>query len=123
MLNKKSLLILGLSLVVTACGTTGSHYEPIVDGERNINYQSDLAACKLVAEKRSYTNDDVKTKALEGAAVGAIVGAIDGNSDDIVGGAIVGAIFSSGEQSLKTREERKLIVTECMKLRKHRVVG
>lgn len=123
MLPIKALLIATTAFAMTACGTTAGNYRPIVDGQETAKYESDLNACKTLAEKRSYTNDDVKSEATMAAVVGAAVGAIEGGSGGAIGGAIAGGLLGAGGRAWDTREERKDIVIECMKLRDHKVVG
>lgn len=123
LLNPKIIVAASITLLLSGCGTTSSQYRPIVDGDKNSNYEVDLVACSNLSQKRRFTNDDVKSEALLGAAIGALVGAIDEGSEGAVGGAIVGGMLGAGERAWETREERKLIVVECMKQRGHRVVG
>ena len=122
-MRTKTPLILLSAAFLAACGSTAGNYRPIVDGPKDAQYETDLASCKSLAEERSYTNDDVKSDALIGAAIGAVVGAIDDGSEGAIGGAIVGGVIGGGERAWETRDERKGIVIECMKLRGHQVVG
>ena len=112
-----------ITLTMTACTSmsTGADHRPIVDGGDLTNYESDLAACKQVAEQRDYVNDETKSDALIGAGIGAISGA-DGNSGDIIGGAIVGAVVGAGSKAYEVRSERKQIVINCMRGRGYNTV-
>lgn len=123
MLPIKALLVASTAIAISACGSTASNYRPIVDGPETAKYESDLGACKTLAEKRSYTNDDVKSEAALSAVVGAAVGTIEEGSEGAIGGAIVGGLFGAGDRAWETRDERKNIVVQCMKQRGHRVVG
>ncbi|MCU7919740.1 MAG: glycine zipper family protein [Candidatus Thiodiazotropha sp. (ex Dulcina madagascariensis)] len=119
----KVIVSASVAALLSACGTTGSQYRPIVDGDKHSHYEVDLVTCSSLSRERRYTNDDVKSEALLGAAVGAVAGAIDDGSDGALGGAIVGGVLGGGGRAWETREERKRIVIECMKQRGHRVVG
>ena len=119
----KSLLVTLLTAGLGACGTTGSHYQPIVDGQVKERYYADLQACQQLSEQREYFNDDVKSEALFGAIVGAAVGALDDGKDGAVEGALVGGAAHAIGKAWDTRYERKQIIVECLKQRGHRVVG
>ncbi len=114
-------------LSLTACASnSGASYDPIVDGAKSANYQSDLSACQKVAEQRDYINDDTKQNMVIGAAIGAVVGLADDEVNDAegaLGGAVAGAIAGGIEGSVEARGERKNIVVECMAGRGHKVVG
>ena len=112
------------SLFVTACAGSGAGYQPIVDGNTSANYKTDLASCQSLAEERSYFNADTKNDAMIGAALGAVLGLLDeGDSGAAVGGAIAGGLAGAGSSAYKARDERRLIVIDCMKGRGHAVVG
>ena len=119
-----TLLSLGvIALATTACSNSGAGYRPIVDGPMDATYESDLAACKSVAQQRGYLNDDVKNDAMIGAAVGGAIGLITGDSEDAWDGALGGALAGGGGAMHGTRGERRDIVIECMRGRGHNVVG
>lgn len=109
--------------LLTGCANTAENYNPIVDGPKDAQFQHDLEACKQLAEQREYINGDTKSEAILGAGIGALAGAIDGNSDDILGGVIVGGAVGAGEAAWSVRDERKKIVIQCMAGRGHKVVG
>jgi len=120
------LIISGAALTLTACASGGAAYRPIVDGPQDTKYAADLGECRQVAESRDYLNSDTRTSALIGAGVGGLIGlaeADEGNVEDFVGGAILGALFGGADRALETRGERKHIVLNCMAGRGHRVVG
>jgi outer membrane lipoprotein SlyB len=118
-----SFFVIGIiSINLTGCGHSAGKYEPITDGEKNLSYYDDLGQCQKVAEQRSYLNDDVKSSALAGAAIGGLLGVADSGGDALAG-AVVGAVAGAAGESWETREDRKDIVTECMKGRGHKVVG
>ena len=110
-------------LFLSGCANTAADYQPIVDGRKGPSYNSDLNACKHLAQQREYLNADTKSETLLGAGVGAVIGAISGNTEDIIAGTVVGGAFGAGERAWETRNERKQIVIKCMTGRGHRVVG
>lgn len=126
MMNVKTNITLSTAAIVllmlTGCANTSSQYTPIVDGQKNANFERDLAACQQLSEQRGYLNDDTKSNAIVGAALGALAGA-DGNTGDIIGGTLVGAAVGAGGRAWDTREERKEIIISCMKQRGHKAVG
>lgn len=106
---------------LTACATVGSSYAPILDGEPNQIYQSDLQSCQDLAQRQSYRDDTI------GAAIaGGVFGGLLGNHESGVTGAegaAAGALFGLVGVMFDGIEQRKSIVIECMKGRGHRVVG
>ena len=116
-----------LTLLLSACGATSGKYEPVVDGHRGEIYYSDLADCQQLSTERKYVNDDTKSEALLGAAIGGLIGAVDEvdgeELEGAIAGAIVGAVLHGGSRAWETREERKHIILSCMQQRGHNVVG
>lgn len=114
-----ALLILALS---SGCSNTAAGYQPLVDGPQGERYAGDLQACQQLAQKRSYWNGDVKTEALLGGVLGALSMAGD-DELNATEGFVIGSLAGVAERSWETRDERKNIVTSCMRQRGHRVVG
>lgn len=120
----QSMASIVLLLTLSACGSTGADYQPIVDGDANTEqYRADLAACQDVADRRSYLNDDVLNEALLGAALGTALGGLADGVGGAVAGAGIGGAVGAGGRAWDTMDERKQIVIACMKGRGHRVVG
>lgn len=117
-----SIPAMAIATLLSACGGTGSQYVPIIDGEPSAQFQSDLAACRQVAEQKPLVDGETREEALVGAAIGALAGAADGGPE-AVAGAVVGGAFGAAAGSLERREDRADIVAECMKGRGHAVVG
>lgn len=115
-------LFFGSVLLLTGCGKSAGLYQTIVDGPQDTKYHTDLGECQQLAAKRSYLNDDVKSTALLGAGIGTLAGALEDGVGGAVGGAVAGGVIGGGTQSWDTRDEKKNIIIECMKLRGHRVV-
>lgn len=121
---------IGLSLgvatiLLTGCASGGAAYKPIIDGPTGTAYKADLDQCQNLAETKSYDNSDTRTGAAIGAGLGGLIALADSDSGtgDVVGGAIIGALFGGGEAAFKTRKDRKNIVLNCMAGRGHNVVG
>lgn len=119
-------IILGCAIVVglAACGNTFD--DPlIVDGTRNYNYDSDLGACRRLAE--THTQDEVRSTAIGGAVLGGLIGAIDSEDGDRADDALVGAVVGGGvgalEGQVEQDEARRTILIRCMQGRGHRVVA
>ena len=107
--------------LLSACSNTGAEHRPIVDGGDLTHYETDLQACRKVAEQRDYINADTKTDMAIGAGAGAIAGIGDGG-DEMLVGAIVGAALGAAGGSYKAKDERKFIVIKCMQNRGYNVV-
>ena len=103
-----------VAAVLAGCVATGAKHRPIVDGSDPRKYEADLAACRDVAEQRSYVNPDVQLH----AAIGGVVGAVANGTK----GAIAGAVIGGGTAAVDTVRERKAIVINCMAGRGHKVV-
>lgn len=111
-----------LSIAVTGCGSTGSNYQPITDGPVAWNYSRDLQACKQVAHKKSYDNDESRSKVIGGAILGGLIGSGESRSN-AAAGAVVGGLIGGAKGAIATKKARKSIVINCMKGRGHPVVG
>lgn len=119
---KATAILFLTTILLWGCGHTAARYRPIVDGPMDQKYSADLADCQALAEKRSYMNDDVKTKALLGSGIGGVTGVLSDGLEGAIVGAAAGAAIGAGSQAWVTRDERRNIVCECMRLRGHRVV-
>ncbi|PVZ72602.1 glycine zipper domain-containing protein [Pelagibaculum spongiae] len=112
---KKALLILS-SLMLFACASQG----PIVDraaGFDSVKYQQDLAECEQVSQQ-------VKAKGVGGAVGGAVVGGLLGAiSGDAAEGAGVGAILGGASGLADTKDEKTLVVRNCLKGRGYNVLN
>ncbi len=115
------LITLGtLGLAVAACDDV---YDPIVDGPRNIQFQSDLDACRQLSLQRENSGHG----AIGGAILGGLVGAVESDDGDELGGLLVGATLGSAigtaEEQGEVQDARDDIVKNCMVGRGHNVVG
>lgn len=116
----KWLGILLSAVLMSGCFATGAAHRPIVD-DNNPNYEMDLRDCQEIAQQREYFNEDVKSDAAIGSTVGALLN-LGGDRGDIIGGAVVGALFSAGGSVYEARDERKGIVINCMEGRGYNVL-
>lgn len=119
------------ALSLTACGQSGADYVPLVD-QKSPAFGDDLAACQVLAHRKEYFNDEVKTEAAKGAVVGGaltgLIAGIDGNSvgDGIAGliiGGLIGGPVEGGSAAWDTSYERRDIVVRCMQGRGHKVLS
>lgn len=110
-----------ITLLLSGCSGTGAQHRPIVDGGNLANYETDLRDCQTLATKREYFNQETKTDALAGAAVGGLLGVLE-SSEDAVGGALVGATIGGASSAYEVQDERKRIVINCMAGRGYNVV-
>lgn len=111
--------------LISACSTPGADYEPIIDGPRNINFQSDLSACQHLAASQKQLQHEGRAMTALGAGAGALLGSVEEDSDagDVVGGALVGAAAGGLAAMNEHGEKREEIIQNCMKGRGHAVVG
>jgi len=119
------LALTAVTLLLSACAGVGANYQPIIDGPMAASYHTDIDACRSVAKKRNYVNNDVKNDALIGAVLGGLLGLTESGDDgaNLIAGALVGGAIGGGSSSFNARDERKDIVRNCMVGRGHRVVG
>lgn len=110
----------GLGLTIAACDDV---YDPIVDGPRGLQFQSDLDACRQLSMQRERTGGG----AIGGAILGGLVGAVESDDGDELGGLLVGATLGSAVGAAEEQDEvqsaRDDIVKNCLVGRGHNVVG
>ncbi|WP_375547583.1 glycine zipper family protein [Oceanicaulis alexandrii] len=114
------------ALALGACAGGGADYAPVVDGPRSVAYQADLQACQALARERALMNADTRTDMAIGAGIGALAGLADDDVTDTEGalaGALVGAAVGGMSGALETRDERRQMVVDCLRLRGHRAIG
>lgn len=114
------------ALALGACAGGGADHAPVVDGPRSVAYQADLQACQALARERALINADTRTDMALGAGIGALAGLADDDVTDTQGalaGALVGAAVGGMSGALETRDERRQMVVECLRLRGHRAIG
>ncbi len=127
-MRKIAFFAAGSVCLIAGCTGTGAEYEPVVDGSRGAQYQSDLAACQSLSETKSLMNPETKTQATLGAVV---MGAAAGLDDDAggdrlgsaLGGALLGGLLGTAGGATEAHFERQDIIKDCLKSRGHRVVG
>ena len=109
---------------LSSCAGSGASYIPIIDGPRDSVFYSDLSVCQQLAQQRTYMNADTQTDAVIGGVIGGIIGLLDdGDVEDAVAGAAIGAGAAAADSAYDVIKERKVIVQRCMKNRGHNVVG
>lgn len=118
--------VIASALMATACAGGGADYAPVMDGPRSTAYQADLQACQALARERALMNADTRTDMAVGAGIGALAGLADDDVTDTEGalaGALVGAAVGGMSGALETRDERRQMVVDCLRLRGRRAIG
>ena len=111
-----------LASIVTATGCAGRRADVVIDpaGVDMGLYQKDLAECQEISKQ-------VRGKAVGGAAGGAVVGGavggIVGNSDTAGKGAGVGAVTGVARGAAATRQEKQLVIKNCLRNRGYKVLN
>jgi len=118
----KYLIVLPAVLAVAACADSGANYQPVLDGQPNAAFRSDLAACQSLARNQSQLDRKTLGAAVLGAGAGAVLGEVD-DEGEALGGAVVGALAGGAAGAINAKERREAIVIECLRGRGHRVVG
>jgi outer membrane lipoprotein SlyB len=112
--------ILAISMVaIVSCSAKN---QVIVDpvGVDMAVYQQDLSNCRQIAEQ---VDSKGAKGAIGGAIVGALIGAAIGNSDTAQKLAGVGAVSGGAKGAVKTKQEKDLVVKNCMRGRGYRVLN
>ena len=114
--------------LLAACAGTGDTFEPVVDGSRGAQYQSDLAACQALSRQKRLDNGETRTAALVGAGLIGLAAAADDENDGDrleagVLGALIGGAMGAGAGAAEAYGSRQDIISNCMSGRGHRVVG
>jgi len=112
--------ILTSSLIaVAAC----AHHSDVVIDPAGVDmgrYQQDLAQCEEISKQ---VRSKVAGSAVGGAVVGGAVGAIVGNSSTAGKGAGVGAVTGVARGASATRQEKQLVVKNCLRNRGYKVLN
>jgi hypothetical protein len=120
-MDLKPILLVAAMATAAACSGTGASYEPKLAAAPNATYDEDLEQCRALARSQGMLNPETRTKAALGAAAGALAGA--GDTNDVVGGILIGGLTGTAVGAADTRFERKTILIECLKQRGQPVAG
>jgi hypothetical protein len=118
-LVKSMLLIVGVTIGLSACA--GADYRPVVDmtGHTKAQYNHDLALCQYQARSVRNNGDEAKDAAIGavgGAGGGALLGAIGGNAGLGAGvGALAGLVGTTGYKEAQTESREENVVKNCMR--------
>jgi len=112
-LDLNSLRITALASLgaLAACGQTGASHARVVDGTRDINFATDLGACRGLSRRQPVVDDET------GNAV------LADDKGDASEGAVVGALAGALADTQNLPGHRKAMVIACMRGRGHNVVG
>lgn len=107
-------------IAITACA--GRRADVVIDpaGVDMGQYQHDLAQCQEISKQ---VRGKAVGGAVGGAVVGGAVGGIVGNSDTAGKGAGVGAVTGVARGAAATRQERQLVVKNCLRNRNYKVLN
>ena len=116
---KTRLLLLVMATVLSsACARNQIIIDPA--GVDQGQYRQDLAECKKIAEQ-------VDQKAGQGAVTGAVIsgaiGAILGDRRDAEKLAGVGAVSGGASGAAQTRQEKNLVIKNCLRNRGYKVLN
>lgn len=120
-----------LALPLVLLGACANNYRPVIDPATSNappgRYQYDLAECQTLADQVPVANE-VGANALGGAAVGAVAGGIIGSfsgnfGKGVAAGAGVGAAGGAARAAIKTDQEKRNIVQNCMRNRGYSVLN
>lgn len=107
---------------LTMAGGCSKRQSVIIDpqGVDMGQYQTDLTECKQISEQ---VESGVGEGAAGGAVVGGLVGAIVGGKHSIGRSAGVGAVLGGAKGASATKEERELVIKNCLRNRGYRVLN
>ena len=117
-MNTRLLLLAVSTILISAC----TRQQIIIDpaGVDQARYQQDLAECKQLAEQ-------VDQKAGQGAVAGAVIsgaiGAILGDRRDAERLAGVGAVSGGASGAAHTRQEKNMVIKNCLRNRGYKVLN
>jgi uncharacterized protein YcfJ len=117
-MNIRLLLLMLAIIYVSACARQQVIIDPA--GVDEAQYQQDLAECKKIAEQ-------VEQKAGKGAVAGAVIsgaiGAILGDRRDAERLAGVGAVSGGASGAARTRQEKDMVIKNCLRNRGYKVLN
>jgi outer membrane lipoprotein SlyB len=113
-----SILLITVSLV----GGCAKRQSVVIDpqGVDMGQYQTDLAECKQISEQ---VESEVGEGAAGGAVVGGLVGAVVGGKRSVGRTAGVGAVLGGAKGAGATKEERELVIKNCLRNRGYKVLN
>ena len=105
---------------LVACA--GRRADVVIDpaGVNMGRYQQDLAECQEISKQ---VRGKAVGGAVGGAVVGGAVGGIVGNSDTAGKGAGVGAVTGVARGAAATRQEKQLVIKNCLRNRGYKVLN
>jgi outer membrane lipoprotein SlyB len=108
--------------IVVASGCAGRRADVVIDpaGVDMGRYQQDLAQCQEIARQ---VRHKAVGGAVGGAVVGGAVGGIVGNGETAGKGAGAGAVVGAARGARATREEKQLVIKNCLRNRGYKVLN
>ena len=117
-MNTRILFLAVSAILVSACARNQIIIDPA--GVDQARYRQDLSECKAIAEQ-------VDQKAGQGAVTGAVIsgaiGAILGDRRDAERLAGVGAVSGAASGAAHTRQEKNMVIKNCLRNRGYKVLN
>lgn len=123
-----AIFAMGSACLVAGCDGTGANYQPLIDGPKTVQFQSDLGECQALSRTRDLINPQARTQATIGAVVGGLAGGLDEDAgsdrlENAVGGALIGGLIGTATGAAETHSDREDIIKNCLIGRGYSVVG
>ena len=108
--------------LIAVTGCAGRRADVVIDpaGVDMGRYQQDLAECQEISKQ---VRGKAAGGAVGGAVIGGAVGGIVGNSDTAGKGAGVGAVTGVARGAAATRQEKQLVIKNCLRNRGYKVLN
>lgn len=116
-------LIYSLLLATVFGGSGCSQRQSVIIDPEGVDmgqYQRDLAQCEQIAKQ---VKSEAGEGAVGGAVVGGLLGAVVGGNRSVERTAGVGAVLGGAKGAGATREERELVLKNCLRNRGYQVLN
>lgn len=120
----KTLALVTLGLIVSACANTGANYRPIIDSKGiDFNrYEADLKECQSYAQQTADAGQSAAAGALVGALLGAAISHAAGSRYDHGAAARVGAVSGAAGAGVEGETNQRNIIRKCLAGRGYHVL-
>jgi outer membrane lipoprotein SlyB len=108
--------------IIGVSGCAGRQADVVIDpaGVDMERYQQDLAQCQQIAEQ---VRQKAGGSAAGGTVVGGAVGGILNGGEGAVKGAGVGMVLGGARGARATREEKQLVIKNCLRERGYKILN
>ncbi|MGJ8626138.1 MAG: hypothetical protein ACSHXB_04180 [Sulfitobacter sp.] len=120
---KTSLTVAAIAagLLVSACAN--EPYEPVLDGGKTAQYQSDLAECRQASLRVTSNRKTARNAAIAGAVIGAATADSGEALEGAIGTSIGAGLFGQQQEKNELQEDRDRAVFNCLRNRGHAVIS